>query len=78
MTNEDYIEPTIAEWSLKNYLILIMGVQWVLGIIFIEYFYYKTRKLRKLEPKAKERLMEIRNEPEKWNRIVFYLSKTLI
>lgn len=65
-------------WGLSDYLFVLFIIQWIFGIIFVEYFYYTTRKLRRLEPKAKEELMEIRNEPEKWNRPIFYLSKVLI
>jgi hypothetical protein len=57
------------------YLKIVIAVQWIIGIAFVEYFYYITRKLRKLDPKIKKKYMEISNEPEKWNRLVFYLSK---
>lgn len=74
MTSEDLIEGTSAAWL--KYLVIIIGAQWTVGIVFVEYFYYITRKLRTLSPKEKGKYMEIRNEPEKWNRLVFYLSNT--
>ena len=59
------------------WLLIVIGALWVFGIIFVEYLYYYTRRLRMLDPQLKEKYRAIANEPEKWNKLVFYLCMLL-
>jgi len=60
-------------WTLWNYVMLFIGISWLFGILFVEYFYYYTKRLRYLDPKIKEKMLPFTNAPEKWNKIVFYI-----
>eukprot|EP00826_Nyctotherus_ovalis_P021095 TRINITY_DN16741_c0_g1_i1.p1 TRINITY_DN16741_c0_g1~~TRINITY_DN16741_c0_g1_i1.p1 ORF type:complete len:208 (+),score=40.53 TRINITY_DN16741_c0_g1_i1:77-700(+) len=54
--------------SCARTFILIFGIDWLIGIIFIQYFYYRTGKLRNLSEEAKKKYAPYINQLELWNR----------
>lgn len=62
-------------WTFCHYLLVILGILWLVGILYVEFFYYYTRRLRTLDPKIKERMEPFTDNPGKWNKIVFYICK---
>ena len=65
-------EMKLLESITSHYVLMILGLLWIGGILYVEYLYYYTRRLRMLDPKIKEKMGPFTNEPEKWNKIVFY------
>ncbi len=62
-----------GQWTWLRLVIVAVGILWFLSILFVEYFFFFTRRLRSLDPKMKEKYGAFTNAPEKWNRFVFYL-----
>lgn len=54
-------------------LLTIILVNWAVGILFVQYFYYRTRRLRNLDAAVKQKYAPFTNSPEKWNRLVHSL-----
>lgn len=51
-------------------LFFVFIIDWLIGILFIQYFYHITTKLRSLGPKAKAKYAPYINQVELWNRFV--------
>jgi phosphotransferase system glucose/maltose/N-acetylglucosamine-specific IIC component len=67
------LTPITSKFTKWQYVLILMGILWVIGIIFIEYFFYKTKRLSNLTKEQKEKYGAYSNEPEKWRRWAFYL-----
>ena len=52
---------------------MIVFIDWCIGIAFVQYFYYRTKRLRNLNIKMKQQYAPFTNSPEKWNRLVHTL-----
>ncbi len=48
-----------------------LAINWMIGVVFLAYFYWHTRRLRNLDPALKSRLRAFCNAPERWNWPVF-------
>lgn len=58
------------EPSWTRFFAIAFLVDWLIGIVFVQFFYFHTRKLRNLDPQFKEKLKPFVNEPEKWNWLI--------
>eukprot|EP00826_Nyctotherus_ovalis_P052042 TRINITY_DN6553_c0_g1_i6.p1 TRINITY_DN6553_c0_g1~~TRINITY_DN6553_c0_g1_i6.p1 ORF type:complete len:232 (-),score=34.83 TRINITY_DN6553_c0_g1_i6:430-1104(-) len=66
----EWIWTFLATASCARTFALIFAVNWLIGIIFIQYFYHITAKLRNLSPKAKAKYAPYINQVQLWNRFV--------
>ena len=60
-------------WMLRHWFITYIMLSWIIGITFIEFFYYNHRKLRHPKPGQLKKYAAISNEPIKWNRFGLYI-----
>ena len=59
-------------------ILLIVMIDWIIGIIFIQYFYYRTRKLRYLNKKQYPELSPFINSTYTWNRFAHLLGSVFM
>ena len=65
-------------------VLIILCIDWIIGIIFVQYFYHYMRKLRFLDPEIKRKAYPFINSVEKWDRVahslgsVFMLPRVLL
>lgn len=67
---------TTPSW--QRTLLIIIGIDWLIGILYIQYFYYRTTKLRFLDPEVKKRSAPFVNSVETWNKFVHCLGSVFM
>ncbi len=73
MTNFQYLIDIFGIPSTLRTILLVLLINWGIGIAFVQYFYYKTRRLRYLSQEVKAKSLPFTNSPEKWNRLIHSL-----
>ncbi len=56
-------------WSIvtDSRFLVALAIDWAIGICFIQYFYYRTRKLRALDAETRAKAAPFIQQTEKWN-----------